>query len=211
MAGARLAGPFGGGAGRGRAHCRLLAAALRRPARGPAAKACRINLPPSIFRRLPLPKERRPSGSPSACATRCNSTCTTAAARRRRSMRSRSRCSSTQFTAYIDPTTGRPDTQIQIVIASYQLIELGTGKMVLNDMTYRACRLRHPGLAAALRRPARAARCGRSRHSSGRRRHPQPACVVLRRRDVISSDRGFSTVMRGLDPRIPIEQAMSCK
>ena len=25
--------------------------------------------------------------------------------------------------------------QIQIVIASYQLIELGTGKMVLNDMT----------------------------------------------------------------------------
>jgi LPS-assembly lipoprotein len=43
--------------------------------------------------------------------------------------------SSTQFTAYIDPTTGRPDSQIQIVIASYQLIELGTGKMVLNDMT----------------------------------------------------------------------------
>jgi hypothetical protein len=25
---------------------------------------------------------------------------------------------STQYTAYIDPTTGRPDTQIQIVIAS---------------------------------------------------------------------------------------------
>jgi LPS-assembly lipoprotein len=43
--------------------------------------------------------------------------------------------SSTQFTAYIDPNTGRPDSQIQIVIASYQLIELGTGKMVLNDMT----------------------------------------------------------------------------
>jgi LPS-assembly lipoprotein len=42
--------------------------------------------------------------------------------------------SSTRFTAYIDPTTGRPDSQIQIVIASYQLIELGTGKMVLNDM-----------------------------------------------------------------------------
>ena len=50
-------------------------------------------------------------------------------------MRSRSRVCSTQFTAYIDPTTGRPDSQIQIVIASYQLIELGTGKMVLNDMT----------------------------------------------------------------------------
>jgi LPS-assembly lipoprotein len=41
--------------------------------------------------------------------------------------------SSSQFTAYVDPTTGRPDTQIQIVIASYQLIELGTGKTVLND------------------------------------------------------------------------------
>jgi LPS-assembly lipoprotein len=43
---------------------------------------------------------------------------------------------STQFTAYLDPTTGRPDTQIQIVSASYQLIELATGKMVLNDTTY---------------------------------------------------------------------------
>ena len=42
---------------------------------------------------------------------------------------------STQFTAYLDPTTGRPDSQIEIVIASYQLIELGTGKMVLNDTT----------------------------------------------------------------------------
>jgi LPS-assembly lipoprotein len=40
---------------------------------------------------------------------------------------------STQFTSYVDPTSGRPDSQIQIVIASYQLIEIGTGKMVLND------------------------------------------------------------------------------
>ena len=39
----------------------------------------------------------------------------------------------TQFTAYVDPTTGRPDTQIQIVVGYYQLIELGTGKTVLND------------------------------------------------------------------------------
>jgi LPS-assembly lipoprotein len=39
----------------------------------------------------------------------------------------------TQFTAYLDPTTGRPDSQIQIVIASYQLTELATGKMVVND------------------------------------------------------------------------------
>ena len=42
---------------------------------------------------------------------------------------------STQYTAYIDPTTGRPDTQIQIVIASYQLAELATGKAVVVDTT----------------------------------------------------------------------------
>jgi LPS-assembly lipoprotein len=40
---------------------------------------------------------------------------------------------SSQFTAYVDPTTGRPDTQIQIVRASYQLVEIPTGNTVLND------------------------------------------------------------------------------
>jgi LPS-assembly lipoprotein len=40
---------------------------------------------------------------------------------------------SSQFTAYVDPTTGRPDTQIQIVRASYQLVEIPTGNIVLND------------------------------------------------------------------------------
>jgi LPS-assembly lipoprotein len=43
---------------------------------------------------------------------------------------------SSQFTAYIDPVTGRPDTQIEIVSASYQLVELATGKTVLNDTTF---------------------------------------------------------------------------
>jgi LPS-assembly lipoprotein len=43
---------------------------------------------------------------------------------------------STQYTAYVDPVTGRPDTQIQVVSASYQLVELATGKIVLNDITY---------------------------------------------------------------------------
>jgi LPS-assembly lipoprotein len=42
---------------------------------------------------------------------------------------------STQFTAYVDPTTGRPDSQIQIVIAYYQLAELATGKTVVADST----------------------------------------------------------------------------
>jgi LPS-assembly lipoprotein len=40
---------------------------------------------------------------------------------------------STQFTAYIDPVSGRPDTQIEIVIAYYQLAELATGKTVVVD------------------------------------------------------------------------------
>jgi LPS-assembly lipoprotein len=43
---------------------------------------------------------------------------------------------SSQFTAYIDPVSGRPNSQIENVIASFQLIELTTGKMVLNDITY---------------------------------------------------------------------------
>jgi LPS-assembly lipoprotein len=38
-----------------------------------------------------------------------------------------------EFTAVVDPTTGRPDAQIDTVTASYRLIELATGKVVLND------------------------------------------------------------------------------
>src|ERR1700723_68705 len=43
---------------------------------------------------------------------------------------------SSAFNAYVDPTRGRPDSQIEIVSASYQLVELATGKMVLNDVSY---------------------------------------------------------------------------
>jgi LPS-assembly lipoprotein len=39
----------------------------------------------------------------------------------------------TQYTAYVDPTTGRPDSQIQYLIASYQLVELATDKVVISD------------------------------------------------------------------------------
>ena len=38
-----------------------------------------------------------------------------------------------QFTAYVDPTTGRPNTQIENFTAGYQLVELATGKTVVND------------------------------------------------------------------------------
>jgi LPS-assembly lipoprotein len=43
---------------------------------------------------------------------------------------------STQYTAYVDPVTGRPDTQIEVVTASYQLVELASGKTVVSDSTY---------------------------------------------------------------------------
>ena len=41
-----------------------------------------------------------------------------------------------QFTAYLDPTTGRPNTQISSVNASYSLVELATGKTAVNDSTF---------------------------------------------------------------------------
>jgi LPS-assembly lipoprotein len=44
--------------------------------------------------------------------------------------------SNSQFTAYLDPTSGRPNTQIEIVRASFQLIELATGHTVVSDNTF---------------------------------------------------------------------------
>jgi LPS-assembly lipoprotein len=38
-----------------------------------------------------------------------------------------------QFTAVLNPVTGRPDTQIDSVVANYQLIEIATGKTVVTD------------------------------------------------------------------------------
>ena len=35
----------------------------------------------------------------------------------------------------VDVTSGRPDAQLDAVIASYTLIEMATGKVVLNDVT----------------------------------------------------------------------------
>jgi LPS-assembly lipoprotein len=43
--------------------------------------------------------------------------------------------SSTQFTAVVNATSGRPDAQIEVVTASFQLIEIATGKQVLSDST----------------------------------------------------------------------------
>ncbi len=41
-----------------------------------------------------------------------------------------------QITVTIDPTSGRPSGQIDSVIASFQLIEIVSNKIVLNDSTY---------------------------------------------------------------------------
>jgi LPS-assembly lipoprotein len=38
-----------------------------------------------------------------------------------------------QFTAVLDPVTGRPTTQISSVVANYSLIEISTGKTVVAD------------------------------------------------------------------------------
>jgi LPS-assembly lipoprotein len=43
--------------------------------------------------------------------------------------------SSSQFVAVVNPTSGRPDAQVETVTASFQLIEIATGKVVLNDST----------------------------------------------------------------------------
>ena len=39
----------------------------------------------------------------------------------------------TQFTAVVDPVSGRPDAQIATVTASYQLVEVATRKTVVED------------------------------------------------------------------------------
>lgn len=42
----------------------------------------------------------------------------------------------TQWTVTIDPASGRPSAQIDSVSANYQLVELATGKTVVNDNTW---------------------------------------------------------------------------
>ena len=41
----------------------------------------------------------------------------------------------TQWTVVIDPISGRPDAQIDSVVAYYHLIEIATGKIVVTDTT----------------------------------------------------------------------------
>ena len=41
----------------------------------------------------------------------------------------------TQWTVVINPTSGRPDAQIDSVVAYYSLVEIATGKIVVSDST----------------------------------------------------------------------------
>lgn len=42
----------------------------------------------------------------------------------------------TQWTVVIDPISGRPDAQVDSVVAYYRLIEIATGKTVVSDSTF---------------------------------------------------------------------------
>ena len=88
------------------------------------------------------------------------------------------------FTVLVDPSSGRPTAQVAGVQVSYQLVEIATGKIVLQDFDLRQCRLRLARPGAAFRHPARAARRRGPRRADGRRYDPQQAGVVFRRRDL---------------------------
>jgi LPS-assembly lipoprotein len=53
----------------------------------------------------------------------------------------------TALSVIVDVTSGRPDAQVASVIASYQLIEMATGKVVLTDSTFAHVDYDIPGAA----------------------------------------------------------------
>jgi LPS-assembly lipoprotein len=53
----------------------------------------------------------------------------------------------TALSVIVDVTSGRPDAQVASVIASYQLVEMATGKTVLSDSTFAHVDYDIPGAA----------------------------------------------------------------
>ena len=53
----------------------------------------------------------------------------------------------TNLSIIVDITSGRPDAQVASIIASYQLIEMATGKTVLSDQTFSHVDYDIPGAA----------------------------------------------------------------
>ena len=93
----------------------------------------------------------------------------------------------TDLTVTIDPVTGRPTEEIGGVTATYQLIEIATGKIVLRDSTFSHVGYDIPRLAAALRQTACATRRRRPHRQSRGRVDPQQARIIFRRRHVSMS------------------------
>ena len=102
------------------------------------------------------------------------------------------------MTVIVDPVSGRPTAQIDGVTANYQLVEIATGKIVLEGHRVRACRLRYRPVRSSASPCSAPQRDAEDRAVQGRRRgDPQPAGVVFRRRNLVS-------YYGGLDPRIEI-------
>jgi LPS-assembly lipoprotein len=53
----------------------------------------------------------------------------------------------TGLSVIVDITSGRPDAQVASILASYQLIEIATGKVVLSDQTFAHVDYDIPGAA----------------------------------------------------------------
>ena len=191
MAGAGLAGPLRGGAGRGRltAGCwqPLYGARPGPGGEGVQDKFAAVDIPP-IAAPKGTPTERVAIGMRNALQFDLHNGQHTFAP----VYALKVTVGTSQFTAYLDPTTGRPDTQIEIVIAIYQLIELATGKMVVNDMTsrmstttFRARSSVSPASARGATRKTAPSRWPPTLSATGWRRISSPARNLY-------SDRGWS-------------------
>jgi LPS-assembly lipoprotein len=53
----------------------------------------------------------------------------------------------TALSVVVDITSGRPDAQVASIIASYQLVEIATGKTVMSDTTFAHVDYDIPGAA----------------------------------------------------------------
>ena len=88
----------------------------------------------------------------------------------------------TQLSVIVDITSGRPDAQVDSVIANYSAHRNRNRQGRLERFDLCPCRLRYSRRGATLRQAARAARCRRPRHRGRLRDHQEPAGIVLRRR-----------------------------
>ena len=94
------------------------------------------------------------------------------------------RFSTSRSSLMIDPNTALPSSENYGIDAQYNLIELATNKSVMTGTTFARVSYDIPGQSAALRPLPRLPRRRGSRRQRDRGKHPDPAGVVLRRRDL---------------------------